>query len=110
MAGAGAAGAEHGPWRLLGELLGEAYQVADDLRDAVSDPEEIGKPVGQDAAHGRPNAVAAYGLDGAARRLESLAGLAIAAVPPCPRAEELKALITLEARRLMPRQLANRAA
>lgn len=110
VAGAAAAGLEHGPWRVLGELLGEAYQVADDLRDAVSDPDEIGKPVGQDAAHGRPNAVAAFGLDGAVRRLESLAGLAVASIPPCPRAADLKALILLEARRLLPHQLASRAA
>lgn len=110
VAGAAAAGAEHGPWRVLGELLGEAYQVADDLRDAVSDPEEIGKPVGQDAAHGRPNAVAAFGIDGAVRRLEGLAGLAVSAIPPCPRAADLKALILLEARRLLPRELAARAA
>jgi geranylgeranyl diphosphate synthase type II len=110
MAGAGAAGAEHAPWRGLGQLLGEAYQVADDLRDAVSDAEEIGKPVGQDAAHGRPNAVATFGLDGAVDRLEGLAAQAVAAIPPCPRAADLRALIMLEARRLLPRQLATRAA
>jgi geranylgeranyl diphosphate synthase type II len=110
IAGAAACGFDHTPWRALGELLGEAYQVADDLRDAVSDPDEIGKPVGQDAAHGRPNAVSAFGLDGAVRRLETLAGLAVAAIPPCPRAADLRALILLEARRLLPHQLAARAA
>ncbi len=110
IAGAAACGFEHAPWRALGELLGEAYQVADDLRDAVSDPDEIGKPVGQDAAHGRPNAVAAFGLDGAVRRLETLAGLAVASIPPCPRAGDLRALILMEARRLLPHQLAARAA
>jgi geranylgeranyl diphosphate synthase type II len=110
VAGAAAAGREHAPWQVLGELLGEAYQVADDLRDAVSDPDEIGKPVGQDAAHGRPNAVAAFGIDGAVRRLEGLAGLAVASIPPCPRAADLKALILLEARRLLPHQLASHAA
>ena len=66
--------------------------------------------MGQDAAHGRPNAVAAFGLDGAVRRLETLAGLAVASIPPCPRAGDLRALILMEARRLLPHQLAARAA
>jgi geranylgeranyl diphosphate synthase type II len=110
IAGAAACGLPHLAWRSLGELLGEAYQVADDLRDAVSDPDEIGKPVGQDAAHGRPNAVAAFGLDGAVRRLEGLAGEAVASIPPCPRAADLRALILMESRRLLPHQLATRAA
>ena len=44
-------------WRLLGDRLGEAYQVADDLRDAVEDEATIGKPVGRDKALGRPSAV-----------------------------------------------------
>ncbi len=110
MAGAAAAGAEHGPWRDLGALLGEAYQVADDLRDAVSAPEEIGKPVGQDAAHGRPSAVLSLGLDGAVRRLETLTGAAAASIPDCPGGADLRKLLLLEAGRLLPRQLASAAA
>ena len=53
------------PWRMVGEKLGEAYQVADDIRDAAADEEEIGKPVGRDLAQGRPSAVIELGLDGA---------------------------------------------
>ena len=37
---------------LLGERLGEAYQVADDIRDVAADPDELGKPVGRDAVLG----------------------------------------------------------
>ena len=37
VAGAAAAGAAAEPWRMLGEKLGEAYQVADDLRDILCD-------------------------------------------------------------------------
>ncbi len=59
LAGAAAAGAESECWRTLGERLGEAYQVADDIRDAASSPAELGKPVGQDAALGRPECGAA---------------------------------------------------
>ena len=49
-AGAAAAGWHGAPWRPLGAYLGEAYQVADDIRDAVCTAEEIGKPVHQDDA------------------------------------------------------------
>ncbi len=109
-AGAAAAGADPDAWRLLGDRLGEAYQVADDIRDAVSDEAELGKPIGQDAAHSRPSAVLQLGLPGAIERLEFLAAGAVAAIPPCPGAAELRAVILLEAQRLLPRGLAARAA
>jgi geranylgeranyl diphosphate synthase, type II len=110
MAGALAAGADPHPWRLFGDRLGEAYQVADDLRDSVGTAEDIGKPIGQDAAHLRPNAVAALGQGAALQHLRELVGGAIAAIPPCPRANELEALIMSEAKRLVPKELAQSAA
>lgn len=110
MAGAAAAGREFAPWQALGERLGEAYQVADDIRDVAADVEELGKPVGQDAALGRPNAVEQFGLEGAIRMLESLVDAATAAIPACPGAATMRALIAAEAARLMPRKLARRAA
>jgi geranylgeranyl diphosphate synthase, type II len=110
IAGAAAAGADSEPWRALGEKIGEAYQAADDIRDAVADPEEIGKPTGRDAVLGRPNVVVALGLAGALRRLEQLVGEAIAAIPPCPGAADLKSLVRLEAQRLLPKKLAQHAA
>lgn len=109
-AGAAAAGADATIWRLLGDRLGEAYQVADDLRDAVEDEAEMGKPAGQDAAHHRPNAVLQYGLSGAIARLEDLAAEAVAAIPDCPGAGALRAVILSETRRLLPRKLAASAA
>jgi geranylgeranyl diphosphate synthase, type II len=110
VAGAAAAGAEAEAWRSLGERLGEAYQVADDIRDAVADPEEIGKPVGRDADLGRPSAVLRLGMDGATQRLERLVAGAIESIPDCPGAADLQALIRLEAKRLLPKHLAQRAA
>jgi geranylgeranyl diphosphate synthase, type II len=109
-AGALAAGAEPEPWRDLGERLGEAYQVADDIRDVIGDPAEIGKPVGRDLALNRPSAALTLGVDGAVGRLEALAAAAVEAIPPCPGAAGLRALILLEARRLLPRDLSRRAA
>ena len=68
VAGAASAGANTDPWRALGDYLGEAYQVADDIRDLVADAAEIGKPVGRDASLGRPNAALAQGLNTAATK------------------------------------------
>jgi geranylgeranyl diphosphate synthase, type II len=58
--GAVAAGQEAEPWEELGARIGEAFQVADDLRDALYDEETLGKPAGQDAVHARPSAVAEW--------------------------------------------------
>lgn len=105
-AGAAAAGVMGAPWRALGDYLGEAYQVADDIKDAVSSSEEMGKPAGQDAAHARPNAVLQLGLAGAVARLRDLAGRAAASIPNCPGQGELRALIEMESRRLLPARVA----
>lgn len=110
VAGAVASGQPPGEWKLLGEYIGEAYQVADDLRDVVSHADELGKPTGRDAALGRPNAAAQLGVDGAVQRLERLVACAIESMPACPGASELRAHILSEAGRLLPRQLARPAA
>ncbi|MCZ8102233.1 MAG: polyprenyl synthetase family protein [Burkholderiales bacterium] len=110
MAGAIAAGADPNPWRAFGDRLGEAYQVADDLRDAVGSAADIGKPIGQDAAHHRPNAVGQLGTGAALAHLRGLVEAAIASIPPCPRASELETLILSEAKRLVPKELAQSAA
>ena len=110
VAGAASVGAHAEPWRMVGEKLGEAYQVADDLRDAAADEDEIGKPVGRDFALGRPSAVIALGLDGAVHRLHELVHGAIDAIPPCPNGSELRSLMLSEAKRLVPKKLAQYAA
>ena len=109
-AGACAAGHAAEPWRALGERLGEAYQVADDLRDVVASSVDLGKPTGQDVAHGRPNAVHQLGLAAALQRLQDLVGAALAAIPACAGADALRAHIMAEAGRLVPRELARPAA
>ena len=110
MAGAAAAGADPNPWRALGMRLGEAFQIADDIRDATSTSQDLGKPVGRDAALGRPSAVLQLGLAGAISLLEDLAGDAVAAVPPCPGAVELRSHILSETMRLLPAELSRHAA
>jgi geranylgeranyl diphosphate synthase type II len=110
IAGAAAAGADPQPWRGVGEALGEAYQVADDLLDAVSNPTETDKPVGRDAALNRPSAVRAYGINGALNLLTTLAQSAADSIPACPGAGPLRNLIAQEARRLVPKSLSHAAA
>ena len=109
-AGACAAGYDAGPWHALGERIGEAYQIADDIRDVVASPEELGKPTGRDAALGRPNAVHQLGVGEAVDRLETLVRTATAAIPECPGAADLRAHILAQAARLLPRELARPAA
>lgn len=105
MAGAAAAGFETAPWRALGDGLGEAYQVADDIRDVFGNPDDLGKPVGQDAAHARPNAVHALGLDGAIDRLEALVTAAAESIPICPGRKALRLRIIEEAQQFLPKKL-----
>jgi len=108
--GAIACGADPLPWRALGDRIGEAYQVADDLRDVLCDAEELGKPVGQDAARLRPNAAAQLGVGGAKARLTELVDGAVAAIPPCPGQDELRKLIKAQTLSFFPKQLAAIAA
>lgn len=108
--GAATAGHDPGAWRALGEWLGEAYQVADDIRDVVGRSDELGKPSGRDAALGRPSAVREFGAAGALHRLRYLIGSALEAIPPCDGTEDLRQLIHAEARRLVPAELARRVA
>lgn len=110
MIGAAACGAEPAPWRALGEALGQAYQAADDIGDAGSDEEALGKPVGRDEAFGRPSLVAQYGMAGALVRFDALVAETISFIPACPGASELEALISIESRRLLPKHLSQRAA
>jgi geranylgeranyl diphosphate synthase type II len=109
-AGAAAAGHESSSWHLLGERIGEAYQIADDIRDVVSNEHDLGKPTGRDQALGRPNAVHHLGIGSAVERLEELVGSAIDVIPDCPGAADLRAHIMGEASRLLPRELARPAA
>jgi geranylgeranyl pyrophosphate synthase len=48
-----------------GRHLGLAFQIIDDILDATSDPETMGKPVGNDAAAHKSTYVALHGIDGA---------------------------------------------
>jgi len=108
--GAIAAGRDPAAWRAVGELLGEAYQVADDLLDAHASAAVAGKPTGQDAVHDRPNAVASLGTGGAVARLQDLIAAAADAVPREPGRDDVRSLVARLARRLLPPGLEQTAA
>ncbi len=109
-AGAEAAGSNPVPWRALGERLGEAYQVADDIRDVASTELDLGKPTQRDIELGRPNAVDQLGLASAVERFDDLVFKAVSAIPRCAGASMLRHLIRREAERLIPQQFVRRAA
>lgn len=102
--GALAAGHDPEPWEELGARIGEAFQVADDLRDALCSSAELGKPAGQDDLHGRPNAVTRLGLPGAVRRLDDILAGAISSIPSCRGEAALAQMVRTYADRLVPAQ------
>ncbi len=110
MAGAAAAGADPTPWRTLGQCIGEAYQVADDLLDVNGDARIAGKPVGQDRHHDRPNAVREMGRGKSAERLRALVEEALASIPACPGEAPLRDLIGQESEQFMKLALSRPAA
>jgi geranylgeranyl diphosphate synthase, type II len=105
MAGAQAAGAAPLAWQGLGEWLGEAYQVADDVRDVAMDAAALGKPAGQDATHGRPSAAHELGVSGAIHYFEQLIARASDSIPNCHGAHVLRSLLHQEAERLLPKAM-----
>jgi geranylgeranyl diphosphate synthase type II len=97
------AGADPKQWQALGDCLGEAYQVADDIRDVMGQADLLGKPVGQDAQHDRPNAIANLGLSGAITHFESLIQAASDSIPEGPNAQSMRDLVMQQSERLVPR-------
>jgi farnesyl diphosphate synthase len=65
-----------------GAVLGEAFQIADDLLDIEGDPALVGKQTGKDAAAGKATMVSVLGIPGAKARLAQLVAEAEAALAP----------------------------
>jgi geranylgeranyl diphosphate synthase type II len=104
-AGAIAIGQSPKPWAALGASLGEAYQVADDIRDVLGDIAMLGKPVGQDKLNERPSSAQAMGLEGAIQHFDSLIDQAGKSIPDCACREMLLQLVLLESQRLVPKSM-----
>lgn len=66
--------------RRYGRAVGAAFQVADDILDVESTPEELGKATAKDADKGKATLVSALGLDAAKRERDRLRDEALAAL------------------------------
>ena len=99
--GAISAGEDPEPWAELGQRIGEAFQVADDLKD-FSDSQKSGKSNNRDSENERPNAVLKLGEQGAIKRLQDILAGAIASIPSCPGEVELIKIVRSQAERLTP--------
>ncbi|MEE4193488.1 MAG: polyprenyl synthetase family protein [Halieaceae bacterium] len=108
-AGAACAGVDGEPWEALGTSIGEAYQVADDIQDAIATPDTLGKPCHQDEHLDRPNAVAQLGVQGAARRLRDLIEAGLDSIPACPGREQLVDLVRAQSQGFVPKGLSRAA-
>ena len=104
-AGAIASGQKPEPWAPLGAYLGEAYQVADDIRDVLGDVASLGKPAGQDVINARPSSAQALGLDGAIQHFDALIAKAGDAIPDCNCRDMLRQLVLNESERLVPKSM-----
>jgi geranylgeranyl diphosphate synthase type II len=72
---------------------GFAFQVADDVLNATSTAEQLGKATGTDAARGKLTSISILGLDGAKHRAEELVAESLSALETFGKqAEPLRAL------------------
>lgn len=81
---AGASPAQLQALSLYGESAGLAFQIADDILNVTATAEQLGKPVGSDAAHKKLTYVAVHGVEAARARAASLTRQAIAALRELP--------------------------
>jgi geranylgeranyl diphosphate synthase type II len=98
--GAVATGGAPEPWRAFGELVGRAYQAADDLVDALKSSAESGKSSGRDGEKKRPSVVRAFGVEAARRRVRTHLETAAAAAPSCPHSNVVRSWLGALANRL----------
>jgi farnesyl diphosphate synthase len=78
----GAPPEERARMRRFGEVLGLAFQLADDLLDITADAATMGKAVGKDAGRGKGTLVGLHGIDWARTKLNTLVQEAIELLAP----------------------------
>ncbi|HEY5284628.1 MAG TPA: polyprenyl synthetase family protein [Polyangia bacterium] len=102
VAGAIAGGGKPEGWRQAGVSLGAAYQIADDLADALGESGTLGKPIHQDGNKARPSVVASLGVDGAIKQLDQWLGQAKQSIPECSGRGNVEEFLNIAAARLCP--------
>ena len=93
MAGAVCGGGEPREFRAVGEWVGRAYQIADDLRDQLGNSEDMGKPAGKDQQLSRPSMVTERGVDKSIELFDEALSSAVKSVPMCSNPESLRTFI-----------------
>nr|WP_328595996.1 farnesyl diphosphate synthase [Aureimonas psammosilenae] len=83
--------------RRFGEVVGLAFQLADDLLDETADAAQLGKAAGKDRARGKKTLPALHGHDWTRQRLAELVAEASALLQP----EGEKAAVLIEAARFI---------
>ncbi|MEE2951085.1 MAG: farnesyl diphosphate synthase [Pseudomonadota bacterium] len=68
--------------RRFGEIIGLAFQLADDLLDETADASQLGKAAGKDRARGKKTLPALHGIDWTRRRLAGLVAEAEGVLAP----------------------------
>jgi len=66
----------------FGEIIGLAFQLADDLLDVTSDAATLGKAAGKDAGRGKGTLVSLHGVEAARQRLDDLVAEAASLLEP----------------------------
>lgn len=66
----------------FGRLVGQAFQLADDILDVTADAKTLGKQTGKDAGRGKGTLVELYGLEKARAQAGQLLDDALAALEP----------------------------
>ena len=77
---AGAPGEEQAAVSEYASQLGLCFQIVDDVLNATSTREELGKSAGSDAAQGKATFAGVFGLEGAKREADRAAKMALAAL------------------------------
>jgi geranylgeranyl diphosphate synthase, type II len=77
---AGATGEEQAAVSEYASQLGLCFQIVDDVLNATSTPEELGKSAGSDAEQGKATFAGVFGLEGAKREADRAAKRALAAL------------------------------
>ncbi|CAN5882806.1 polyprenyl synthetase family protein [soil metagenome] len=108
--GALANGAAPSPFVVFGRAFGMAYQLDDDVADALADASSLGKPTGKDRELGRPTAMRDVpSADVAIERMVAAARAATEAVPSCPGEGDLRRFVDAVFNALVARCLHARA-
>ncbi|MGB0953338.1 MAG: polyprenyl synthetase family protein [Planctomycetota bacterium] len=98
-----AAGADPTPWREYAAAIGRLFQMSDDVLDATSSTEDLGKTAGKDEDAAKATVVGVLGLEGAQALMQGEQDAALKAL------EELQVVRHAEVLADLPRFLGTRA-